>query len=305
MRSTLRIFLAIFFLLNWSQNSFATEIISSIKPIDSLVKMIVDNTKKTSLLINDNSSPHGFNLKPSHIKMMNEADIIFYVDDDFEGFLPKIMDSSTHLKRVPLFQYANLRLWSYRTEYEWESKPAKQGDKNVDRHIWLDTRNAKEILKIIRDELTILYPENSAIYSKNYKVAVKEIDELYQELHSKLNNYKDKKFMVYHDGFQYFERQFNLNNIGVIANNPIHNISIKSLKKNALRAKLEKINCVFYEPQFNDKFSNMVAKSAGAKVTEIDPIGFNLKPSKELYFIVMKNIELSFEDCFSKVKPKS
>lgn len=287
-------------LVFYSKTLFAAQILSSIKPIDSLVRMIVKDSKTVDLVVNDNSSPHGFNLKPSHLKMLNEADIIFYIDDEFEGFIPKIVDSNPKLKKIQLLPNSDLRIWSLRFENQWESKIAQKGDKNIDHHVWLDTKNAKKMLGVIKEELSKLYPENATLYSKNHKEAVEKIDDLYKEIDKKMAIYKDRKFMVYHDGFQYFERQFNLNNIGVIANNPMHNVSIKSLKKNALKAKIGNIDCVFSEPQFNDKFSNMIANASGSKVVKIDPIGFNLQPSSDLYLTLIRNVASSFDNCFTK-----
>lgn len=280
-------------------NSFANRIISSIKPVDSLVRMIVVNPDNVGLIIDNNQSHHGFNLKPSDLKKINEAKIIFYIDETNEIFLKKILENSKNIIKVPLLKKADVRLLNMRNANEWKSKKANYKDKIFDKHIWLDTKNAKEMLEIIKEELTKLYPINKKFYEKNYEIAVRKIDNLYEELEKQLKPVKDKKFIVFHDAFHYFEHQFNLNNIGAISVHPHGNVSIKRLKQNMVKINNQKVKCIFFEPQFNKKFTNMVAKNSGAKVLAIDAIGFNLKPSKELYLELMRNIGNSFAECLS------
>ena len=44
---------------------------------------------KPDLIVDGYASPHGFALKPSHAKMIQNADIIFWVGEDIENFLEK------------------------------------------------------------------------------------------------------------------------------------------------------------------------------------------------------------------------
>ena len=39
----------------------------------------MDGVGKPDLIVDGYSSPHGFALKPSHAKMLQEADIVFWV----------------------------------------------------------------------------------------------------------------------------------------------------------------------------------------------------------------------------------
>ncbi len=88
--------------------------------------------------------------------------------------------------------------------------------------------NAKIILKIIRNTLIKNNPENKIIYKRKYNIAIQKINILFEEIELSLEGLKDKEFMVFHDAFQYFEKQFSLNNIGQITSRPHLNISIKS-----------------------------------------------------------------------------
>ena len=69
------------------------KVVASIKPIHSLASYLMDGVNKPGLIVDGYSSPHGFALKPSHAKMLQEADIIFWVGEDLENFLEKPLDS--------------------------------------------------------------------------------------------------------------------------------------------------------------------------------------------------------------------
>ena len=58
------------------------KVVASIKPIHSLASYLMDGINKPDLIVDGYASPHGFALKPSHAKMLQEADIIFYVGED-------------------------------------------------------------------------------------------------------------------------------------------------------------------------------------------------------------------------------
>ena len=58
------------------------KVVAAIKPIHSLASYLMDGVGKPDLIVDGYASPHGFALKPSHAKMIQNADIIFWVGED-------------------------------------------------------------------------------------------------------------------------------------------------------------------------------------------------------------------------------
>ena len=81
------------FLTFFSSANAEIKVVASIKPIHSLASYLMDGVTKPKLIVDGYSSPHGFALKPSHAKMLQEADIIFWVGEDLENFMEKPLDS--------------------------------------------------------------------------------------------------------------------------------------------------------------------------------------------------------------------
>ena len=288
----------IIFSLFFINKSYGAKIISSLKPIDSLIKMIALDSDEV-LLASKNHSPHHYNFKISDIKIIEDADIIFYIDKEFESSFIKSIRINKKAKKIELIKAKGLKIYKKRSQRNWKSIKTNLKEKNIDEHIWLDKNNAKIMLKIIRNALIKNSPENKATYKRKYNIAIQKINILFKEIELELENLEDKEFIVFHDAFQYFEKQFSLRNIGQITDNPHLNISIKSLKKNRTKARERKVKCVFFEPQFNKKFTNIVTKSSKARIVKIDPIGYNLEPSADLYIKLLKNISRSYKDCLS------
>ena len=69
------------------------KVVTSIKPIHSLVSYIMEGVGSPDLIVDGYNSPHGFSLKPSHAKMLQEADIVIYVGEGVEEFLEKPLES--------------------------------------------------------------------------------------------------------------------------------------------------------------------------------------------------------------------
>ena len=65
------------------------KVVATIKPIHSLASYLMDGVGKPDLIVDGYASPHGFALKPSHAKMIQNADVIFWVGEDIEIFLEK------------------------------------------------------------------------------------------------------------------------------------------------------------------------------------------------------------------------
>ena len=59
----------------------------------------------------------------------------------------------------------------------------------------------------------------------------------------------------------------------------------------------DKVSCVFSEPQFNPDIIKSIAKDTNVKTGVLDPLGANLKPGKDLYFNLIRNMSASFKGC--------
>ena len=285
-------------------NAFASKtlIVASINPLHSIVTSIVGNTGNVSLLIESNTSPHNFALKPSHAKLLNNAEIFFYIDDQLESALKKTIKSLPKTVKVKkVSQFKNLKLLPVRENLNWEEDGHGHNHDHdhgsYDIQFWLDTQNAIEIAKGVTQELGKLYPENINTYKKNAKKLITKIKTKDNSIKLKLKEVKNKPYIVFHDAYQYFEKAYNLNAIGSILLNPEQPPSPKRIIK--IRSKIKTLNayCVFKEPQFKAQIVNTVIENTNAKVGTLDPLGANILPGPDMYIALLDDLENNIRIC--------
>ena len=289
------------------------KVVASIKPIHSLVSYVMDGVGTPGLIVDGFNSPHNFQLKPSHAKMLENADIIFWVGEGLENFLEKPLDSiSKNSKKVELIEIKGINKLEFREknifnerdhdEHEEDTHKEEEHDGHDDHghgdqdpHIWLDPQNAKTIVIAITKELSALDSENESTYKKNSKKALSDLDKLIKNVKKDTN--KDLRFVVFHDAYHYYEDRFGINLLGALTVNPDVLPGAEQLAEIREVVEHEKVNCIFSEPQFNPDIIKSIAKDTGVKTGVLDPLGANLDKGKNLYFDLIKNISSSFKGC--------
>ena len=294
------------------------KVVTSIKPIHSLARYLMDGVAKPDLIVDGYASPHGFALKPTHAKMLQEADLVFWVGEDLENFLEKPLKSiAKKAEKIELMEIKGLTKLKFRErnifdehghkEDEHGHKEDEHGHKEDehghdehahgehDPHIWLDPMNAKVILSEMAEHLIENDSKNEAKYKANLKRAHKDLDQLTKKVKSELN--KDFKSIVFHDAYQYFEKRFDINVLGAFTVNTDVMPGAEQLAEIREVIEHDKVSCVFSEPQFNPDIIKAVAKDTNIATGVIDPLGATLNPGKDLYFDLIGNMSKSFKGC--------
>jgi len=301
------------------------KVVTSIKPIHSLASYLMDGIGKPGLIVDGYASPHSFSMKPSHAKMLQNADIVFWVGEGMENFLKKPLSSiAKKAEKIELMEVKGLNILKFRErnifeehnhddhddhakkedahdDHDQDDHAKKEDDHEghthgeYDSHIWLDPMNAKVILNEMAEHLIENDAENASKYKNNLKKALKEIDTLTIQVMTELN--KSVSSIVFHDAYQYFEQRFNVNILGAFTVNPDVMPGAEQLAEIREIIEHDKVACVFSEPQFNPNIISAVAKDMKIKTGVLDPLGATLDPGKNLYFNLIKNMSLSFKDC--------
>jgi zinc transport system substrate-binding protein len=306
------------------------KVVASIKPIHSLASYLMNGVAKPDLIVDGYASPHGFAMKPSHAKMLQNADLIFWVGEDVENFLEKPLGSiAKKAEKIELMQIKGLQVLKFRErnifddhddhghddhdKKEDHDSHAKKEDHDdhgkkedhddherhahgeFDPHIWLDPINAKVILNEMVEHLIENDPKNEAKYKSNLDEALKDIDKLTIDVMTELSN--SVSSIVFHDAYQYFEKRFNVNILGAFTVNTDVMPGAEQLAEIREIIEHDKVACVFSEPQFNPDIIKAVAKDMNIKTGVVDPLGATLTPGKGLYFDLIKNMSKSFKGC--------
>ena len=288
------------------------KVVTSIKPIHSLASYLMDGIGKPDLIVDGYASPHVFSMKPSHAKMLQNADLIFWVGEDLESFLKKPLSSiAKKAEKIELIEIKGLNVLKFRErnifddhDHDDHAKKEEHDDHDdheghnhgeYDAHIWLDPINAKVILFEMSKHLIELDAKNESVYRDNLSKAYNEIDKLTKDVTAELD--QSVASIVFHDAYQYFEKRFNVNILGAFTVNTDVMPGAEQLAEIREIIEHDKVSCVFSEPQFNPDIIKAVAKDMNIKTGVIDPLGATLKPGKDLYFDLIRNMSASFKGC--------
>ncbi|MDB2441694.1 zinc ABC transporter substrate-binding protein [Candidatus Pelagibacter bacterium] len=117
------------------------KVVTSIKPIHSLASYLMDGIGKPDLIVDGYASPHGFSMKPSHAKMLQNADLIFWVGEDLESFLEKPLSSiAKKAEKIELIEIKGLNVLKFRERNIFD----KHNHDNHDDHDDHDDHGKKE-----------------------------------------------------------------------------------------------------------------------------------------------------------------
>jgi len=305
------------------------KVVTSIKPIHSLASYVMDGVGKPDVIVDGYNSPHGFSLKPSHAKMLENADLVIWVGEDLEAFLEKPLDTiAKKAKNIEVMDLKGIKKLKFREKNIFEGHDDHGHDEHKehghdehkdehkehghdehkehdgheghahgehDPHVWLDPMNAKVIVKEITKQLVQLDSKNSATYKANSKKALADIDKLTKNIKKDLS--KDLRFVVFHDAYQYFEKRFGIQVLGALTVNTDVMPGAEQLSEIREVIEHEKVNCIFSEPQFNPSIIKSIAKDTKVKTGILDPLGAKLDKGKNLYFDLLNNMASSFKGC--------
>ncbi len=127
------------FLTTFTSANAEIKVVASIKPIHSLVSYLMDGIGKPDLIVDGYASPHGFAMKPSHAKMLQNADLIFWIGEDLENFLEKPLSSiAKKAEKIELIEIKGLQVLKFRERNIFDEHDHDHGhddhDKKKDDH---------------------------------------------------------------------------------------------------------------------------------------------------------------------------
>ena len=313
------------------------KVVTSIKPLHSLASYLMDGVAKPDLIVDGYASPHGFSMKPSHAKMLQNADLIFWVGEDLENFLEKPLSSiAKKAEKIELMETKGLQVLKFRErnifdehddhdDHDDHDGHAKKKKDDHDDHDDHDGHAKKKDghddhddheghahgefdphiwldpinAKVILNEMVEHLIENDPKNEAKYK---SNLDKALKDIDKLTIDVMTElsnsvSSIVFHDAYQYFEKRFNVNVLGAFTVNTDVMPGAEQLVEIREIIEHDKVSCVFSEPQFNPDIIKAVAKDMNIKTGVIDPLGATLNPGKDLYFDLIRNMSSSFKGC--------
>lgn len=303
----------------------------TIPPLAGMIAPLLSENDTVEVLLQDGASPHGFALKPSHLRLLKKADINIMVGSPVDAWAQKNFAKYPR-KIVALNQLQGLERLAFRKGGLWEKKIPKLSESTThaetlmgkdshtrlhshddhqhensdtaglqyDGHLWMSITNAKLLINAFAQKLQTLRPEQENQIQQRLRNWLLKIEQVDRKVAAELKPLQAKPFMVLHDGFQYFEQHYGLTGIGSIRLNPELQPSVKRLLSLRKTLKNKNIQCIFKEPQFPSKQIEKLAQGTDVYIGELDPMGNTYAKAQQMPFVHYDQFVLQLGSAFKR-----
>lgn len=245
------------------------KVLVSILPQEYFARRIAGDSAEIKVLIPPGANPAAYELSPSEMRTVSEADLWLSIGvisegswhNDFIQLNPGLLvfDTVRDIEKLPVNRYGV----SGQNDHSHH-----QGD--ADPHVWLSPELVRSQSAVIAEAFIQVDPENRDLYMANLIDFMNDIDILQEELHRSLDPYAGSSFLVFHPAWGYFSDEFNLIQVPIEIAGSEPSPGEMSALVDAARSM--NIKVVFVSPQFSASSAEAIAGELGAEVIVIDPL---------------------------------
>lgn len=283
-------------------------VLVSIEPLAAIAKALIGAQANVISLLEVGVSPHDYALKPSQLSLLHSADLIIWVDPEFEFFMAKAVQGLDN-KEKEILQLSQL------AELDWPSEPLTEPamalgnrlvrDQSIDQratgnvkdnkghnnghshlskdfHLWLNPSNAQVVARAVVHSFGRANGVDNTDIESNLRSFITNLDELTKYWRTKFDLVNTKAYAVYHRAYGHFEQAFGLIPAGFVTQVPDERISGKKLL--SLKNELSGAQCLVVDITEVQQAHKM-GRLLGLPLIEVNILGASLDNSLSPSFI--------------------
>lgn len=266
-----------------------TRIVTSIKPVELIVRAVATEDMQTTTLVPPGSSPHNYTMKPSQRRALEKADVIFWVGPDMETFLNRLLAGQEFSSRTIALGQA-------------DHQPEAGHDHGMgeDPHIWLDPEQAIEMAETIHDALSKLGGVDEAALDQNLEQFRTRIRETDSAIRARLAPSHEISLFSYHSAFTRFAKHYDLKLEGVLTLNPELSPGARHIAEVQNKLRNGRHPCLLTEPQFNHQWWKSMTEGMDVTFSTWDPLATEIEATANGY----NDLQHSIADAVLKCLPE-
>ncbi|MDD3887543.1 MAG: metal ABC transporter substrate-binding protein [Patescibacteria group bacterium] len=237
----------------------------TIFPLFDITKNIAGDKIDVIQILSVGASPHTFELTTAKTKELQNVSDIFMIGYGIDNWASSVKKTVGNVNVVTVDKNIDLRT------AEGDEGLPEYGNK--DPHYWLSIDNAKEISKTIEQELEKIDPVNSQYYKDNLDQYLAKLDEAKKNIDSDLKNINFRKLVTFHDAWEYFADEFDLDIVATFEPFPGSEPTPKYLQDLSNTVKKENVKAIFSEPEFSNETIKPFVNDVGLQLYILDAEG--------------------------------
>ncbi|MDE1167525.1 MAG: zinc ABC transporter substrate-binding protein [Pseudomonas sp.] len=281
-------------------------VLTSIKPLQLIAAAVQEGSGSApEVLLPPGASPHHYALRPSDVRRVGDADLVYWIGPDMEGFLPQVLKNRSK-PTVKVEELPGLHLRRFAADSASHAEDPDEHDHDhrpgsLDSHLWLSTVNARVIAARMAADLSQADPTNAARYQSNAKLFDERMDALDGRIKARVAGVAGKPYFVFHEGFDYFEDAYGLKHTGVFS--VAAEVQPGAQHVAAMRARLQEAgkSCVFSEPPARPRLAETLTAGLPVRLAELDGLGGFNEASPRGYEQLMEKLGNDFAGCLEQL----
>ena len=234
--------------------------------------------------------PHFVDAKPSLILKLNRADVVIEGGAELEmGWLPRLLDEARNVKLAA--GGSGHVLCS-------QGVPLKEIPSTLDRakgdihaagnpHYLVDPMNARIAAQNITEAFCALDAKSCDAYRANLKKFTDTLDAKMAEWQKKLEPFKGRQVVAYHNSWLYFGERFGLNIDLFLEPKPGVPPTPRHLVDVILKMKQDKVHVIMVDPYLDRRTAETVAGKTDATVVDVAQFPGGVKGTEGGYIALM------------------
>ncbi|MBL1177701.1 metal ABC transporter solute-binding protein, Zn/Mn family [Pantanalinema sp. GBBB05] len=288
-------------------------VVTTFLPVYLFTKAVAGDAAQVEILIPPGTEVHEYQSTPAAVQTIAQATILVKNGLGIEEFLDDTLKSAENrdLKVIDASQgIAPLKETSAVVQpTEQESDSHEHEDDGQDKqaaghshaegnpHVWLDPVLAQKQIENIRDGLIAADPAHRATYAANAAAYLQKLTDLNQQFTQRLQPYRDRKFLTFHDAFPYLAKRYQLQQVAVVEI-PDDQLAPQDLQKVMKTVEQFNVKAIFSEPGVDNRLVTNLSQDLRLTVYPLDSLeAGQLDP--QYYFTVMqgnlKKLETAFQ----------
>lgn len=276
----------------------AVMVVVTIPPLASAVSPLLNKEDELVTLLPAGQSPHHFHLRPSHMLLLQKADLVISVGGGVDQWAHKAIHNTADEQHIEMAELPGLVILPVRNAHQKEDDKHHDHShrRGFDAHLWLNAENIQLLVKATAAFLS----QNASVLDKKalqqkQQAWLAEIQQTDAMVAKQLQPVQKVPYLVLHDAFQYFEQRYQLNHAGAIKPPSGENASLQKIMQIHQLIEQKQVKCIFKEPQLSKKQLLLLTKDTDVKIGDLNPLG---EPGQD-YTQLLQALADQFQKCLS------
>ncbi len=281
-------------------------IYTTVYPLQFLAKEIGGEYANVETVYPPGANEHTFEPSQKDIVSMAESDLFLYIGYNLEGFVNNAKPILEE-EGVPVIAVGELATEGHEhakeegTNHDHASETEEAKDEHnhdhgdVDPHVWLDPHTMVHMAEVVKEELSTLKPEQEEYFEQNYAEIKTKLEELNQEFAVTIENSPNKKIIVSHSAYGYWEELYGIEQIAVTGLSNSSEPTQKQLQSIMTVAEENNIKYVIFEQNIPSKLTNIIKEEIGAEALTLHNLSVltdkDIAENKDYFSIMHDNLK--------------